>query len=142
MLMDEVSRVMKEYFKTVSPEQLEKDLKEAGWDNLPELHKSPTIPKAREELLRERYYARQLGIAWGILEGMKKENDESYQEFAKAMAEEATDKYFNSAFYQNGEKEETEPNMKLCPKCGSLSYFSSYFQKWMCNTCEHAWKEG
>jgi dUTP pyrophosphatase len=30
---------------------------------------------------------------------------------------------------------------KLCPKCGSLSGFHSYFQKWMCNTCEHQWIE-
>lgn len=30
--------------------------------------------------------------------------------------------------------------MKLCPKCGCLSYFNSYFQKWMCNTCEHQFK--
>lgn len=31
--------------------------------------------------------------------------------------------------------------MKLCPKCGSLSFFNSHFQKWMCNTCEHTWRE-
>lgn len=31
--------------------------------------------------------------------------------------------------------------MKLCPKCGCLSYFDSYFQRMMCNTCEHTWKE-
>ncbi len=31
--------------------------------------------------------------------------------------------------------------MMLCPKCGCLSFFNSYFQKWMCNTCEHTWKE-
>jgi len=31
--------------------------------------------------------------------------------------------------------------MKLCPKCGCLSCFNSYFSKWMCNTCEHMWRE-
>ena len=31
--------------------------------------------------------------------------------------------------------------MKLCPKCGYLSYFDSYFQKCMCNTCQNTWKE-
>ena len=31
--------------------------------------------------------------------------------------------------------------MKLCPKCGCLSFFNSYFQKWMCNTCEHQFIE-
>ena len=29
--------------------------------------------------------------------------------------------------------------MKLCPKCGCLSFFNSYFCKMMCNTCEHTW---
>jgi len=29
--------------------------------------------------------------------------------------------------------------MKLCPKCGGLSFFNSYFCKMMCNTCEHTW---
>jgi len=31
--------------------------------------------------------------------------------------------------------------MELCPKCGCLSYFDSYFRKMMCNTCQHTWKE-
>ena len=31
--------------------------------------------------------------------------------------------------------------MKLCPRCGCLSFFNAYFQKWMCNTCEHQFKE-
>lgn len=31
--------------------------------------------------------------------------------------------------------------LKLCPKCKSLSYFNSYFKKWMCNTCEFTWVE-
>lgn len=31
--------------------------------------------------------------------------------------------------------------MKLCPKCGSLGYFNSYFNSFMCNTCEYTWKE-
>ena len=30
--------------------------------------------------------------------------------------------------------------MKLCPKCGYLSYFDSFFQDQMCNTC-HNMKE-
>jgi len=31
--------------------------------------------------------------------------------------------------------------LKLCPKCGGLSSFNSYFCKMMCNTCEHQWEE-
>ncbi|MDA8227935.1 MAG: hypothetical protein M0T74_09630 [Desulfitobacterium hafniense] len=31
--------------------------------------------------------------------------------------------------------------MRLCPKCGSLAYFDSYFNSFMCNTCEKRWKE-
>ena len=31
--------------------------------------------------------------------------------------------------------------MNLCPKCGCLAFFNSYFGKMMCNTCEHTWKE-
>ncbi len=31
--------------------------------------------------------------------------------------------------------------LKFCPKCGSLAGFHSYFQKWLCNTCEYAWVE-
>ena len=30
--------------------------------------------------------------------------------------------------------------MELCPKCGCLAFFNSYFNKMMCNTCEHTWK--
>lgn len=36
MFMNDVSKVMKEYFVTVTPEQLEKDLLEAGIENCPE----------------------------------------------------------------------------------------------------------
>jgi hypothetical protein len=32
--------------------------------------------------------------------------------------------------------------MKLCPKCGSLAFYNSYFGKMMCNTCEYTWKGG
>lgn len=31
--------------------------------------------------------------------------------------------------------------MERCPKCGSLAYFDSYFNSYLCNTCEHRWKE-
>ena len=31
--------------------------------------------------------------------------------------------------------------MRLCPKCHSLAYFNSYFDSFMCNSCEHMWKE-
>lgn len=31
--------------------------------------------------------------------------------------------------------------MRLCPKCGSLAYFDSYFNSFMCNTCEKRWRE-
>ena len=30
---------------------------------------------------------------------------------------------------------------KICPKCGSLSYWDSYFQKYMCNTCQYGFNE-
>jgi PTH2 family peptidyl-tRNA hydrolase len=30
---------------------------------------------------------------------------------------------------------------KLCPKCNSLSSWDSYFQKYMCNTCQHGFIE-
>ena len=30
---------------------------------------------------------------------------------------------------------------KLCPKCNSLSSWDSYFQKYMCNTCQHGFYE-
>jgi NTP pyrophosphatase (non-canonical NTP hydrolase) len=29
--------------------------------------------------------------------------------------------------------------MELCPKCGSLAFYNSYFSRMMCNTCEHTW---
>lgn len=28
---------------------------------------------------------------------------------------------------------------KLCPKCGSIAFYNSYFSKMMCNTCEYTW---
>ena len=27
----------------------------------------------------------------------------------------------------------------LCPKCGCIAFYNSYFGKMMCNTCEHTW---
>lgn len=36
--MDEVNKVMEKYFKTVTPEQFEKDLKEAGIENCPDMN--------------------------------------------------------------------------------------------------------
>lgn len=39
MLMDEVTKVMDEYFRTVTPEQFEKDLIEAGINNCPDKEK-------------------------------------------------------------------------------------------------------
>jgi len=35
MLMDKVAKIMDEYFETVTPEQFEKDLIEAGIENCP-----------------------------------------------------------------------------------------------------------
>lgn len=31
--------------------------------------------------------------------------------------------------------------MRLCPKCGSIAYYDSYFTAFMCNTCEYRWRE-
>ncbi len=27
-------------------------------------------------------------------------------------------------------------HIEICPLCGKLSYWNSYFQCWMCNTCQ------
>lgn len=44
--------------------------------------------------------------------------------------------------FMNSYKEEPEVNgLKLCPKCGKIAGFNSWFQAFYCTSCGHLWSK-